>query len=109
MKKKIPNPFYGQRKKEGGKPDSRKRLQVWAIVNPEDEDDFEFLPYNRFIQVSYLPKKHLSIEPLKYQTNGEKWGRIDCWDIKPFCGGGSLNFNAKKRFDGEGKLDFSND
>ena len=112
-KVKIPNPFFGQKKTPRSKPDSRKRLQVWAIVEEEPdkdgEPDFEFLPYNRFIQVSYLPKKHLSIEPLKYRTNGEKWGRIDCWDIKPFCGGGSLNFNAKKRFDGEGKLDFSND
>ena len=106
VKKKIPNPFFGKKKKEGGKADTRKRLQVWAIVNPDDEDDFEFLPYNRFIQVSYLPKKYLSIEPLKYATNGVKWGRIDCWDIKPFCGGGSLNFNAKKRLN-EGKLDFT--
>jgi hypothetical protein len=107
-KVKIPNPFFGEVKKKGGKPDKRKRLQVWALVNPDDKGDFEFLPYNRYIEVSYLPKKHLCIEPLKYRTNGVKWGKASCWDIRPFLGGGSLNFNAKKHL-GEGKLDFSQD
>lgn len=80
-----------------------KNVEVWALIEGEE---WSFLPYNRFIRVSYLPKKHLCIEPIKYRTDGLKWGKIDCWDIRSFCGGGSLNRNALKHL-GEEKLDFT--
>lgn len=99
---KIPNPNYG-RSKKGQRKDKRKNITVWVIG---DEEDYEVLPFNRYIQVSYLPKKHLCLEPLKYYTKGVKWAKVDCWDIKPFCGGGSLNTNAKKHLK-ESKLDFT--
>ena len=100
----IPNPNLGK-KNSKGKPDKRKKIKVWVLG---DETDYELLPFNRYIQVSYLPKKHLCIEPIKYYTKGVKWGKIDCWDIRPFCGGGSLNRNAKKHLN-ESKLDFTED
>ena len=81
----------------------KKKVMVWALVSGED---WEYLEYNRYIKVSYLPKKHLMLEPIKYRTNGVKWGKIDCWDIRSFCGGGSLNSNAEKLL-GESKLDFT--
>ena len=100
----IPNPNFGKSKK-GQRKDKRKKIKVWVLG---DESNYELLPFNRYIQVSYLPKKHLCIEPLKYYTKGVKWGKIDCWDIRPFCGGGSLNRNAKKHLN-ESKLDFTED
>jgi len=81
----------------------KKKILVWALV---DGDDWEYLPFNRYIKVSYLPKKHLCLEPLKYRTDGVKWGKVDCWDIRSFCGGGSLNMNAWKHLE-ESKIDFT--
>lgn len=106
---KIPNPNFGK-SKNGQRKDKRKNIQVWVRWDdePDSEGDptYQILPFNRFIQVSYLPKKHLCFEPLKYYTKGVKWAKADCWDIKPFCGGGSLNTNSKKHLN-EGKLDFT--
>ncbi len=99
---KIKNPNYG-RSRNGQRKDKRKNIQVWVIG---DEEDYELMPFNRYIQVSYLPKKHLCLEPLKYYTKGVKWAKTDCWDIRPFCGGGSLNTNARKHLD-DTKLDFT--
>ena len=98
----IPNPNLGK-KNSKGKPDKRKKVKVWVLG---DETEYELLAFNRYIQVSYLPKKNLCLEPIKYYTKGVKWGKIDCWDIRPFCGGGSLNTNAKKHLN-ESKLDFT--
>ena len=66
------------------------------------------IPFNRYIRIAYLHKKYLLLEPLNFYSAGVRWGKIQCWDIKQFCGGGSLDFNAKKHFN-EGKLDFSQD
>ena len=114
----IPNPNYGKVKrskvssakrktkaKQRKKKDMRKTIQVWAVGTPED---YEIMPFNRYIKVSYLPKKHLSLEPLKFYTDGIKWAKIDCWDIRPFCGGGTLNVNSQKHLN-ETKIDFSNE
>jgi len=101
---KVDNPFFGK-SKNGQRKDKRKRILVWALV---DDEGWEFLEYNRYIKVSYLPKKHLCLEPIKYETDGVRWGKVDCWDIRSFCGGGSLNSNARKLL-GEEKLDFSKD
>lgn len=98
----IPNPNFGKSKK-GQRKDKRKKIKVWVLG---DENEYELLPFNRFIEVSYLPKKHLCLKPLKYYTKGVKWGKVDCWDIRPFCGGGSLNTNAQKHLQ-ESKLDFT--
>jgi len=103
-RKKIPNPNFGKSKKKGGKKDKRKTIQAWVLN--EANDAWRLLPFNRFIKVSYLPKKHLCLEPLKFYTDGVKWGKVDCWDIRPFCGGGSLNMNAQKILN-ETKLDFT--
>lgn len=109
---KVPNPNYGKikrskrsstKRKKKPKKDMRKTIQVWAIGT---EEDYVIMPFNRYIKVSYLPKKHLSLEPIKFYTDGVKWAKIDCWDIRPFCGGGSLNVNAKKHLN-ETKIDFS--
>ncbi len=74
----------------------------------DEDDNTHYLNYNRFIRISYLHKKFLQFEPLNYYTNGVRWGKVSCWDIKQFLGGGSLNYNAKKHFN-ESKLDFSSD
>lgn len=103
----IKNPNFGKINSKGNA-DKRKKIKIWANVNPEDSKDWVRIPFNRFIQISYLPKKHLQIEPLNYYSKGVKWGAVSCWDIRPFCGGGSLNFNAKKHLDEE-KLDFSSE
>lgn len=103
---KIPNPNYGKAKK-GQRKDKRKTIMIWAILSP-DGKEWEYLPFNRFIKVSYLPKKHLCLEPIKYRTDGVKWGKVDCWDIRSFCGGGSLNRNARKLLEEE-KIDFTKD
>jgi len=99
-RRKVPNPNFG-RSKKGQRKDKRKNIQRWFVGD-------DLLPFNRYIQISYLPKKHLSLEPLMFYSEGVKWAKVDCWDIRPFCGGGSLNFNAKKHLQ-ESKLDFSND
>lgn len=93
---KIPNPDKKARKKT---------VFAWVMG---DEDSWVLLPFNRFIEISYLPKKYLRIEPLKFYEKGVKWGRVECWDIRPFLGGGSLNFNSWKHFK-EKKIDFSED
>ena len=100
----IPNPNLGK-KNSKGKPDKRKKIKVWAVLD-DNLKDFTIMPFNRYIKVSYLPKKNLCLEPLKYYTKGVKWGKVECWDIRPFCGGGSLNVNAKKHLN-ETKLDFT--
>jgi hypothetical protein len=101
----VPNPNYGKSKKKGQRKDKRRKIKVWVLG---DEENYELLPFNRFIEVSYLPKKHLCLKPIKYYSKGVKWGKIDCWDIRPFCGGGSLNQNAQKHLQ-ESKLDFTDD
>ena len=106
-REKIPNPNFGKKNKKG-KPDKRKNVHVWVVDDHESSADFKIMPFNRYIEISYLPKKYLRIEPLKFYTNGIKWGKVECWDIKPFLGGGSLNYNAKKHL-GEEKIDFSNE
>lgn len=104
-REKIPNPNYGKSKK-GQRRDKRKKIAAWVI--DDEKGGFKLMPFNRYIEVSYLPKKYLRIEPLKWYSKGIKWGKIECWDIRPFLGGGSLNFNAKKNF-GESKIDFTED
>ncbi len=99
-RKKISNPNFGK-SKNGQRKDKRKKIQRWFVGD-------RMMPFNRYIQISYLPKKYLSIEPLMFYTKGVKWAKVDCWDIRPFLGGGSLNFNAKKHL-GEEKLDFTSE
>ena len=77
----------------------------WRVWN-EGKTSHRKCPFNRYIQVSYLPKKWLGLEPIMHYTNGEKWGKIDCWDIAPFCGSGGLNYQSKKLL-GESKIDFT--
>lgn len=83
----------------------KKFVHKWRVWN-EDKTHHKKMPTNRFIQITYLPKKWLGIEPLNYYTDGVKWAKVDCWDIAPFCGGGGLNYQALKHLD-EGKLDFT--
>jgi hypothetical protein len=85
----------------------KKKIKPWRIWN-EDKTHHRRIEFNRYIKVGYLPKKWLGLEPLEHYSQGVKWGKVDCWDIKPFCGGGSLNFNSNKYL-GEKKIDFSND
>lgn len=103
-RERIPNPNHGKKNKKGKK-DKRKTIQAWVLWNDE-HTAFEILPFNRFIEISYLPKKYLRIEPIKWYDQGVKYGKVEMWDIRPFLGGGSLNFNAKKHL-GEEKIDFS--
>jgi hypothetical protein len=77
-----------------------KNFQIWATMDDQRIDN------NRYVRLAYLPKKFLSIEPIRFFTDGVKWVKLDCWDIAQFCGRGSLDFNAKKHL-GEGKLDFN--
>jgi len=83
-----------------------KNYQIWAVVNPDDPDDWVKVDNNRYIRLAYLPKKFLSIDPIRFYSDGIKWVKIDCWDIAQFCGRGSLDFNSKKHLN-EGKLDFT--
>tara|TARA_R110000824_G_scaffold299541_1_gene487602 strand:+ start:1400 stop:3718 length:2319 start_codon:yes stop_codon:yes gene_type:complete len=82
-------------------------VHKWRVWN-EDKTSHKKMAMNRYIQITYLPKKWLGIEPLNHYTKGMKWGKIDCWDIAPFCGGGSLNYQSKKHLD-EGKDKMTND
>ncbi len=66
------------------------------------------LPFNRYIRIAYIHKKFLQLEPLNFYSKGVRWGKVSCWDIRQFLGGGSLDFNAKKHLN-EGKLDFTQD
>jgi len=83
----------------------KKYVHKWRLWN-EGKTHHKKMSTNRFIQITYLPKKWLGIEPLNYYTKGVKWAKVDCWDIAPFCGKGGLNYQALKHL-GEGKLDFS--
>ena len=86
-----------ERRNEGDK-------KGWVRI--DDEDNVHWLEYNRYIRISYLHKKFLQFEPLNYYSNGLRWGKVSCWDVKQFLGGGSLNYQSKKHFN-EGKIDFS--
>ena len=98
---KMDNPKYHSKAPKSIK----KFIYTWRLWN-ENKTAHKKMPFNRFIQITYLPKKWLGIEPLNYYTKGVKWAKVDCWDIAPFCGGGGLNYQAKKHLD-EGKLDFT--
>jgi len=49
---------------------------------------------NRYIEVRYLPKKYLALEPIRWRVNGKHWGgkgehwlgSVECWDIQQFFG-----------------------
>ena len=84
----------------------------WSLVHLTQnkgfwlDDEENKIGFNRYFRITYLPKKWLSIEPILHYTKGVKWGALDCWDIRQFCGGGSLNSNSIKYLS-ESKLDFS--
>ena len=86
--------------------ESKGAIKGWIIDH--GDDDHERVPFNTYIRVSYLAKKFLQFEPINFFTDGDRWGKVSCWDIAQFCGGGSLNFNALKHL-GESKIDFTKD
>ncbi len=83
----------------------KKYVMTWRLWN-EDKTKHSRIDFNRYIKITYLPKKWLGIEPIMHYTKGVKWAKIDCWDVSPFCGRGGLNYQANKHL-GEGKLDFT--
>ena len=62
------------------------------------------IDFNRYVKITYLPKKWLQIDPLMHYEKGVKVGKIDLWDIMQFYGS-SLDNAAKEALD-EQKLDF---
>jgi len=68
------------------------------------------LANNRYIKLSYLPKKWLNIEPVNwYHKEGRysyKVGSLVCWDIMQFYNGGSLDRRAEQYL-GENKIDWT--
>ncbi len=79
-----------------------KSVKGWVL---NEDGKIKRISFNRYIRLAYLHKKFFELEPLNYYSNGERWGKVSCWDIKQFLGGGSLDFNAKKHLN-EGKIDF---
>ncbi len=66
--------------------------------------DGKSLAFNRYIKLTYLPKKWMQIDPIMWYDKGVKIGKLDLWDMMQFYGGG-LDYNASK-FLNENKLDW---
>lgn len=67
-------------------------------------EDGSKIDFNRYVKITYLPKKWLQFDPIMYYVKGIKVGKIDLWDMMQFYGGG-LDYNATKHL-GVSKLDF---
>lgn len=79
----------------------------WSICFLEKDKgrytlDGKSVAFNRYIKLTYLPKKWMQIEPIMFYDKGIKIGKLDLWDIQQFYGG-SLDYNAEKHLN-ENKL-----